>query len=166
MRRPLKGVAAAIVIDFRTLGARYVPAGWPPKPVIYGPGSSGRTRSCRAPAQGAAPSKPSAHWLKGDPNARTRRACLRCVRTHGIHPPSRAAPLLKMRCGDEGRGSHVRKSATAGDSTRARKPQLMVGTDMYRNWKNWLELNVQTLPDTVLFLLSMILLVLLIRWVL
>ena len=42
----------------------------------------------------------------------------------------------------------------------------MVGTDMYRNWKNWLELNVQTLPDTVLFLLSMILLVLLIRWVL
>jgi hypothetical protein len=37
---------------------------------------------------------------------------------------------------------------------------------MYRSWKNWLGLKVQTLPDTVLFLLSIILLVLLIGWVL
>jgi hypothetical protein len=37
---------------------------------------------------------------------------------------------------------------------------------MYRNWKNWLEVNAQTVPDTVLFLASGILLVLLIGWVL
>ena len=37
---------------------------------------------------------------------------------------------------------------------------------MYKDWKNWLELNVQTLPDTVVFLVSIILLVLLIGWVL
>jgi hypothetical protein len=43
---------------------------------------------------------------------------------------------------------------------------IEVGLGMYRNWKNWLELNVQSFPDTVLFLISVILLVLLIAWVL
>jgi hypothetical protein len=59
-------------------------------------------------------------------------------------------------------------SASAGKCVRAEKPQVMleVATAMYRNWKNWLELNDQTLPDTVLFLMSIILLVLLIRWAL
>ena len=37
---------------------------------------------------------------------------------------------------------------------------------MYRNCRNWLELHAQTLPDTVLFLISIVLLVLLIGWVL
>jgi hypothetical protein len=37
---------------------------------------------------------------------------------------------------------------------------------MYRSLKNWLGLNVQAVSDTVLFLLSIILLVLLIGWVL
>jgi hypothetical protein len=37
---------------------------------------------------------------------------------------------------------------------------------MYRDWKNWFELNSQSLTDTVLFLLSLILLVLLMGWAL
>ena len=41
-----------------------------------------------------------------------------------------------------------------------------VATAMYRNWKNWLELNSQTLPDTVLLLISVILFILLMGWVL
>jgi hypothetical protein len=43
---------------------------------------------------------------------------------------------------------------------------LKVAAAMYKNWKNWLELNVQTLPDTALFLASIVLLVLLIGWAL
>lgn len=39
-------------------------------------------------------------------------------------------------------------------------------TSMYRDWKNWVELNSQSLTDTVLFLLSIILLVLLMGWAL
>jgi hypothetical protein len=76
--------------------------------------------------------------------------------------------LLEMRCGDERCNDHVRMSASAGKWVRAEKPQVMleVATAMYTNWKNWLELNDQTLPDTVLFLMSIILLVLLIRWAL
>lgn len=39
-------------------------------------------------------------------------------------------------------------------------------TSMYRDWKNWVELNSQSLTDTVLFLLSIVLLVLLMGWAL
>ena len=39
-------------------------------------------------------------------------------------------------------------------------------TSMYRDWKNWVELNSQSLTDTVLFLFSIILLVLLMGWAL
>jgi hypothetical protein len=41
-----------------------------------------------------------------------------------------------------------------------------VDASMYRDWKNWLELNSQSLTDTVLLLLSIVLLALLMGWAL